>query len=144
MNELMDWKHLSFAHPAFFALLALVPLMIWWQLRSKKNDNPAMRFTTLGGLSPAMAGGKAQWRPILFVLRMVALVALIVALARPQSSNTTENMESEGIDIALSMDISGSMLAEDFKPNRVEAAKKVALKFVDQRPGDRIGLIIFS
>jgi Ca-activated chloride channel family protein len=144
MKELMDWKHLSFAHPAYFALLALIPLMIWWQMRGKKRDNPAMRLTTLGGITPAMAGGKAQWRPVLFVLRMLALTALIVALARPQSSNTTENIDSEGIDIALSMDVSGSMLAEDFKPNRVEAAKKVALKFVDQRPADRIGLIIFS
>jgi Ca-activated chloride channel family protein len=69
---------------------------------------------------------------------------LIIALARPQSSNTTINSDSDGIDIVLSMDVSGSMLAEDFKPNRIEAAKQVALQFVDQRPGDRIGLVIFS
>jgi Ca-activated chloride channel family protein len=71
-------------------------------------------------------------------------MALSVALARPQSSNTTENIDSEGIDIVVAMDVSGSMIAEDFKPNRIEAAKSVALKFVDQRPGDRIGLVIFS
>lgn len=118
--------------------------MIWWQWRSKKRDSPALRLTTLGGLKKSMAGGKAKLRPILFALRIVALIALCIALARPQSSNTTENIDSEGIDIVLAMDVSGSMIAEDFKPNRIEAAKEVALQFVDQRPTDRIGLVIFS
>ena len=144
MSTLLDWKHLSFAHPAFFALLLLIPFMIWWQLRSKKEDNPALRLTTLAGIDPAQAGGKARFRPVLFVLRIIALAALAVALARPQSTNTTENIDSEGIDMVLAMDVSGSMIAEDFKPNRIEAAKAVALKFVDQRPTDRIGLVIFS
>ena len=144
MNALLDWKHMSFAHPIFFGLLLLIPLMIWWYTKSKRSDSPSLRLTTLGGLSPAMAGGKAKFRPVQFALRIVAIVALIIALARPQSSNTTENIESEGIDMVLSMDVSGSMLAEDFRPNRIEAAKNVALKFVDQRPGDRIGLVIFA
>src|SRR5262245_3213170 len=134
MKAILDWKHISFAHPYFFALLAVVPLMIWWQLRSKKNDTPSLRLTTLTGIDPATAGGKAKLRPIMFVLRIISVIALIVALARPQSSNTTENIDTEGIDIVLSMDISGSMLAEDFKPNRLEAAKEQALKFIDQRP----------
>ena len=85
-----------------------------------------------------------MFRPVLFVLRIVALIALSIALARPQTSNTTENIDTEGIDIVLAIDVSGSMLAEDFKPNRYEAAKEVALKFVDQRPTDRMGLVIFS
>jgi Ca-activated chloride channel family protein len=85
-----------------------------------------------------------MFRPVLFVLRVVALIALSIALARPQTSNTTENIDTEGIDIVLAIDVSGSMLAEDFKPNRYEAAKEVALKFVDQRPTDRMGLVIFS
>ena len=144
MSTLLDWKHLSFAYPAFFALLILLPLMIWWQLRSKKEDNPALRLTTLGGLNPEQAGFKARFRPALFVLRVITLVALTIALARPQSSNTTENIDSEGIDIVLAIDVSGSMVAEDFKPNRYEAAKAAALKFVDARPTDRIGLVIFS
>lgn len=144
MMNLMDWKHMTFAHPWFFGLLLLIPVMIWWQMRSKKNDNPAMRLTTLGGINPAMAGGKARLRPVLFVLRVLALISLIIALARPQSSNTTENVDSEGIDMVLSMDVSGSMLAEDFKPNRIEAAKAQALKFIDQRPTDRMGLVIFG
>ena len=136
MSTLLDWKHLSFAHPVFFALLLLIPFMIWWQQRSKKEDNPALRLTTLSGLNPAHAGGKARFRPVLFVLRIITLVALTIALARPQSSNTTENIDSEGIDIVLAIDVSGSMVAEDFKPNRIEA--------VDERPTDRIGLVIFS
>jgi Ca-activated chloride channel family protein len=144
MKELLDWKHLTFAHPIFFGLLLLIPLMIWWQSRSKKEDSPALRLTTLSGIDPSKVGGKAKYRPVLFVLRIIALLALTVALARPQSSNTTENIDSEGIDIVLALDVSGSMIAEDFKPNRYEAAKAVALKFVDQRPTDRIGLVIFA
>lgn len=144
MSALLDWKHLSFASPWYFALLIIVPVMIWWQLNGKKDDNPSLRLTTIGGLNLTKAAGRARFRPALFILRMVAIVALIVALARPQSSNTTENVDNEGIDIVMSLDISGSMLAEDFRPNRIEAAKATALKFVDQRPTDRIGLVIFS
>ena len=144
MSTFLDWKHITFAQPIFFALLLLIPFMIWWQWRSKKNDSPALRLTTLGGIDRAAAGGKAKLRPVLFMLRIIALLSLCIALARPQSSNTTENIDSEGIDIVLAMDVSGSMVAEDFKPNRIEAAKAVALKFVDQRPTDRIGLVIFS
>ncbi|MCF8450679.1 MAG: VWA domain-containing protein [Taibaiella sp.] len=140
----MDWKHITFAQPLFFALLLLIPFMVWWQLRRKKEDNPALRLTTLGGLNPAQAGGRARFRPLLFVLRIICLTALVIALARPQSTNTTENVDSDGIDIVLSIDVSGSMLAEDFKPNRIEAAKAEALRFIDQRPTDRIGLVIFS
>ena len=144
MKELLDWNHLTFAHPIFFGLLLLIPFIIWWQLRGKKDDSPALRLTTLSGIDKGLAGGKARYRPVLFVLRIITFIALIIALARPQSSNTTENIDSEGIDIVLAMDVSGSMIAEDFKPNRIEAAKAVALKFVDQRPTDRIGLVIFS
>ncbi|MCW3122530.1 MAG: aerotolerance regulator BatA [Flavipsychrobacter sp.] len=144
MNAFLDWKHITFAQPYYFALLLLIPILIWWQLRSKKRDNPALRLTTLRGINPAHVGSRAQLRPVLFILRIICLAALSIALARPQSSNTTENIDSEGIDIVMSMDMSGSMLAEDFKPNRIEAAKDVALKFVDARPTDRLGLVIFA
>lgn len=144
MKELMDWKHITFAQPLFFALLLLIPFMIWWQLRSKKKDAPVMRLTTTAGLAKIKPSWRVRYRPILFVLRVIALVALTVALARPQSSNTTESIDSEGIDIVLALDVSGSMTAEDFKPNRIEAAKANALAFVDQRPTDRIGLVIFA
>ncbi len=144
MSPLMDWKHISFAHPWFFGLLLLIPLITWWQLKKKKQDNPAVRLTTLSGISTTKPGLKVKLRPILFVLRMIGLTMLIIALARPQSSNVSESIDSEGIDIVLSIDVSGSMLAEDLKPNRIEAAKKVAMNFVDRRPTDRIGLVIFS
>ncbi len=144
MTAIFDWKHLSFAYPAFFGLLLLIPLMIWWQQRKKKHDNPSFRLTTLSGLTGVKPSWKVQLRPVLFGLRLLAVATLAVALARPQSSNTSETIDSEGIDIVLSLDVSGSMLAEDLKPNRIEAAKKVALDFVDARQGDRIGLVIFS
>lgn len=144
MSELMDWKHLSFAHPLYFGLLLLIPFMIWWQQRSKSKDHPAIRVTTLSGIAGVKPSWRVRLRPVLFALRVLALAALSIALARPQSSNTTENIDSEGVDIVLSIDVSGSMLAEDFQPNRIEAAKKVAMQFVDARPTDRLGLVIFS
>ena len=144
MKELLDFEHLSFAHPYFFALLLLIPFMIWWQLRKKKNDSPVLRLTTLSGIQKVKPTGKVRFRPALFVLRVVALVMLTISLARPQSSNTTENIDTEGIDIVMCIDVSGSMLSEDLKPNRIEAAKNAALRFVDDRPTDRIGLVIFS
>lgn len=144
MSILFDWKHISFAHPAFFGLLLLIPFMIWWQQRTKVNDNPSIRVTSLSGIAKIKPTWKVRFRPVLFILRVVALVMLTIALARPQTSNVTENIDSEGVDIVLSLDVSGSMLAEDFKPNRIEAAKKVAMDFIDQRPTDRLGLVIFS
>jgi Ca-activated chloride channel family protein len=144
MSELMDWKHLSFAHPLYFGLLLLIPFIIWWQQRTKAKDNPAVRLTTLAGIAGVKPTWRVRFRPVLFVLRVLALASLSIALARPQSSNTTENIDSEGVDIVLAIDVSGSMLAEDFQPNRIEAAKKVAMQFVDQRPTDRLGLVIFS
>lgn len=144
MSALMDWKHLSFAHPIFFGLLFLIPFMIWWQARRKQNDNPSFRITTLSGLAPLKPSWRVRLRPVLFVLRIICLIALTVALARPQSSNVSETVDSEGVDIVLAVDVSGSMLAEDLKPNRIEAAKKVAMNFIDQRQTDRIGLVIFS
>ncbi|HEY1033041.1 MAG TPA: VWA domain-containing protein [Flavipsychrobacter sp.] len=144
MSALLDWKHISFAHPLYFGLLLLIPFMLWWQQRTRKKANAAMRLTTLSGIAFVKPTWRVRFRPVLTVLRVIALVALIIALARPQSSNVTENIDSEGVDIVLSVDVSGSMLAEDLKPNRIEAAKKVAMNFVDQRPTDRLGLVIFS
>jgi len=142
MKELMDWKHISFAHPIFFGLFLLIPFLIWWRMR--KGNHPALRLTSLSSLKAAPTSWRVRFRPVLTVLRMLAFSALIIALARPQSSNVTENIDSEGIDIVLSVDVSGSMLAEDLKPNRIEAAKKVAIDFVEGRTTDRIGLVVFS
>ena len=144
MNELMIWQQVSFAHPWFFGLLLLIPFLLWWERKQRKRSRPVLRLTTLKGLKDARPSWRVRLRPILTVLRMLALVALTVALARPQSSDVSETIDSEGIDIVLSMDVSGSMLAEDLKPNRIEASKKMAIQFVEGRPTDRMGLVIFA
>jgi Ca-activated chloride channel family protein len=144
MNALMDWKHISFAHPLFFGLLLLIPAMIWWSQLQKNRNSPAIRISSISGLDGIKPGPRVRLRPLLLVLRILTLVFLTIALARPQSSNVTETIDSEGIDIVLSIDVSGSMLAEDLKPNRIEAAKKVAIDFLNKRETDRIGLVIFS
>lgn len=144
MNEIMDWEHLRFAYPIFFVLLPLIPFMIWWQQRKKRNESPVLRLTTLSGLATVKPSAKVRYRKVMFILRLIAIAMLSVAMARPQTSNVSEHIDSEGIDIVLDMDVSGSMLAEDFRPNRIEAAKQAALKFVDGRPTDRIGLVIFA
>lgn len=142
--DLSIWKNIEFAHPYFFALLLLIPFMVYWQLKRSGKKKGAMRISSLEALKALPVSWKVRFRPILLVLRLLAFTALVVALARPQTSNTSENIDSEGIDIVLSIDISGSMLAEDLQPNRMEAAKKVAFDFVDRRISDRIGLVIFS
>lgn len=145
MNALTDFQYISFAHPVFFGLLLLIPLMVWWVWQGRKKDSPSMRLTAIPApLFKVRRSWKVRFRPMLFVLRLFCVVFLAIAMARPQSSNVTESIDSEGIDIVLSMDVSGSMLAEDLKPNRIEAAKKVAIEFVNRRPTDRIGLVIFS
>jgi Ca-activated chloride channel family protein len=142
MNYL-DFRHITFAHPQYFILLLLIPLFIFW-LRKNKNNKPSFTISSLKGLQNSAASTIQKWAPILNLLRILSMFFLIIALARPQSSNINETVNSEGLDIVLSMDISGSMLAEDFKPNRIEAAKKVANEFILNRPTDRIGLVIFS
>lgn len=135
---------MEFANPWFFGLLLIIPLMIWWYLWSRKRSTASLKISSLEGLKRLPVSWKVRLRPLLFVLRLLAIALLIIALARPQSSNVTENINSEGIDIVLCLDVSGSMLAEDFHPNRIEAAKKVAIDFVEHRPTDRIGLVIFA
>lgn len=144
IKGLLDWDHMSFAHPLYFGLLLLIPFMIWWQYRRKKYDGPSVRLTTIAAVKEVKPTWKVRMRPALFWLRIAALVFMTIALARPQSSSVSESIDSEGIDIVMSIDVSGSMLAEDLKPNRIEAAKKVATEFVEARPTDRLGLVIFS
>lgn len=144
IKALSDWQQLKFAQPWAFALFILVPVLLWWRWYSRRRAHPAFRLTTTTAFSHIRPGLRSRLRPLLGVLRVLALSALIVALARPQSSSITENVDSEGIDIVLAMDVSGSMLAEDFKPNRIEASKKLASDFINSREGDRIGLVVFS
>ena len=103
-----------------------------------------MRFSDTGGFQQLPKSWKVYGRHLLFALEMAALALLIVAMARPQSTSKSQKSNIEGIDIILAQDISGSMLARDFKPDRLEASKKVAADFVEGRPGDRMGLVVFS
>ena len=144
IKALFDGQHLSFAQPYFFLLLLFLPAIWWWQSRNKKTKNPQLRLSSLSGIKNVKATWRVRFRPVLVVLRSIAFIGLVVALARPQSSNVSETVDSDGIDIVMSIDVSGSMLAEDLKPNRIEAAKKVAADFIDKRINDRIGLVIFS
>ena len=138
------FENIEFANPKLLWLLLLVPLAnIWYILRHKKQE-AAVSFSDLKGMVKLPKTWKSYLRHLLFVLKMAALALLIVALARPQSSSTNSTSNIEGIDIVMAMDVSGSMLARDLKPDRLTAAKNVASDFVKGRPGDRMGLVIFS
>ena len=125
-------------------LLLLVPLTIVWYILRHKKQEASMQFSDTNGFAKLPKTWKAYLRHLLFALKMAALALLIVALARPQSSSTNSTSNIEGIDIVMAMDVSGSMLARDLKPDRLTAAKNVASDFVKGRPGDRMGLVIFS
>jgi Ca-activated chloride channel homolog len=144
MMSFLERYHITLAQPYFLLLVLLLPLILWYFYRNQKQRSVVFRISTTEGIKDIGKSWKVRWRPVLNVLRSIAFVAFVIALARPQKTNVSESIDSEGIDIVLSMDISGSMLAEDFKPNRLDAAKDNAIKFVDARPTDRIGLVIFS
>jgi len=137
-------KAITFANPEFFWLFLLFPLLIAWQWFRRKKEVPAVSFSSLQQFS-AVRTWRTTLRPLLYVLRGLALAALIVALARPRSSSEiTKTKTTEGIDIILSIDMSSSMLAKDLKPNRIEALKRVASQFIEQRTSDRIGIVVYS
>lgn len=134
----------TFASPYFFYLLLLLPVFIYWYWKRYRRQYIEMRISTLEGFESAPRSWRQRFRHLLFVFRLLVFILLVVALARPQTSSRTEKHTTEGIDIILAMDISGSMLAEDFKPNRIDASKRVAMEFIDGRENDRIGLVVFS
>ena len=115
----------------------------WYLLRLKKHEGE-FNFSSFTLFKGIKSSGRAKFRHVLFALRVIAFALIIAALARPQSRSSWKNSKTEGIDIMLSMDVSPSMLAKDFKPNRLDAAKDVIIDFIDARPNDRIGMIIFG
>lgn len=135
---------IEFASPAYlFLLLLLIPIIIWYILKNGKSQAEI----TVSSVSPfahMKKSPKIYLRHALFVLRLIAISLLILILARPQSSVSWKETNTEGIDIVMAMDISSSMLAQDFKPDRLEAAKDVATKFILGRETDRIGLVVFA
>jgi Ca-activated chloride channel family protein len=140
----MPWNNVTFANPLYLAGLFFVPLLVAWYIRRGREATSHYRYSTLLPFAKLKPTLRERFRHLPFIFRMIVLSVLVVALARPRTSSQSENVYSEGIDIVLLLDISGSMLAEDLQPNRVEAAKEVAQNFVDGRKNDRIGLVIFS
>ena len=138
------FENIEFANPKLLWLLLLVPALIVWYILRHKKQEASLSFSDLKGFVKLPKTWKSYLRHLLFALKMAALALLIVALARPQSSSTNSTSNIEGIDIVMAMDVSGSMLARDLKPDRLTAAKNVASDFVKGRPGDRMGLVIFS
>ena len=135
---------MTFVHPAYLLLLLLlIPYIVWYILRGRQSE-PSMRVSTTRMYASMPKSYKLYLRHVPFVLRMIALALIIFVLARPQSTDSWQSSEVEGIDIMLAMDVSTSMLAEDLKPNRLEAAKQVAADFINGRPNDNIGLTIFA
>ena len=133
-----------FANPAYlWLLLLIIPLIVWYILKQHKGD-ASIEISTTMPFDKLPKSYKYYLRHVCFGLKVLALVSLIVAIARPQLNNSWSNKTTEGIDIVMALDISTSMLARDFSPNRVEAAKDVAAQFVSGRPYDNIGLVIFA
>ncbi|MEO6538562.1 MAG: VWA domain-containing protein [Ferruginibacter sp.] len=140
---LFNYLHnIEFTQPYFFGLLLILPFLIGWYVKTNKNRTASLTVST------AAAEGLGSWKTSLrhlpFICRIICFAAIIVALAKPQTRDEQQRAEGEGIDIILCIDVSGSMTAQDFSPNRLEAAKKVAVDFVNKRLTDRIGVVIFS
>ena len=133
---------LRFDDPAVLLLLGFVPLVVW--VITRRSRHGAIRYSAVDDVVAA-GGGRSAWaRRVPLALRALALMAFVVALARPQTGITSESVLTEGIDIVLVLDVSTSMLAEDLEPNRLVAAKAVASEFVSGRRNDRLGLVAFA
>jgi Ca-activated chloride channel family protein len=137
-------ENITFANPKLLWGLLIIPAVIVWYIFRQKKQDASVRFSDMNGFESLPKSWRVYGRHLLFVLQMAALALLIVAIARPQSTSTSETSNIEGIDIILAQDVSGSMLARDLKPDRLEASKKMAADFVEGRPADRMGLVVFS
>lgn len=141
---LYQWfQNITFANKEALSLLLILPILAMWYYGNIQKRQASMLVTTTHFITD-IRSFKTWMQHFPFILRCLALACLIVALARPQHRFTEEQTEGEGIDIVLCFDISGSMTEKDFSPNRLEASKEVAEAFVNDRPGDRIGVVIFS
>jgi Ca-activated chloride channel family protein len=135
---------IQFAEKHWFWLLLVIPVMMAWYLWRLKKQEGEVNFSSFILFKGIGSSVRAKFRHSLFVLRLLAIIFIIAAIARPQSRSTWKNSKTEGIDIMVSLDLSLSMLAKDFKPNRIDVAKDVILDFIDARPNDRIGLVVFG
>lgn len=142
--DLLLLRQVEFAHPLLLWGLLLIPVLVGYYIWRLPHRKARVKLSTLDGLSEHPTSYKSWFRHSLLLFRCLAVAALLVALARPQSSTSWQDINTEGIDIVIALDISGSMLAQDFKPNRLEASKSVAIEFISGRPTDRIGLVVYS
>ena len=137
------FDNISFLNLDFFWLFSLFPGLVIWEIYSHKNKQVHLQLSTLNAIKKKTF--RVYLRPILFILRLLSLSLLIVALARPQTTETSfKSKINKGIDIVMAIDVSSSMLAQDLKPNRLNALKKVASDFIDDRISDRIGLVVYA
>lgn len=140
----MNWSNFEFLNPEFLWLLILIPFLAIWHFFMRKKDTAVLTIPSIKGFK-AKASIASKLKPILYLLRLLALAAIIVALARPRNVSVSKKTKTNrGIDIVMAIDVSASMLARDLKPNRLEALKKVAVDFVDRRPNDRIGIVVYA
>jgi Ca-activated chloride channel family protein len=138
------FEGLTFKNPElFYLLLVLVPMAAWYIFRQKRNT-ASIQISSTASLFKAPKTIRHYFRHLVFVCQMIALAFFVVVLTRPQSSSNWENVTTEGIDIIIALDISSSMLARDFSPDRLEAAKNVAMEFISGRQYDRMGLVVFA
>ena len=139
----MNWSNFEFYSPEFLWLLILVPLLAVWYFFIRKKDVAILTIPSIKGFNGDSL--IAKLKPLLYLLRLLALAAIIIALARPRNVSVSKKTKSNrGIDIVMAIDVSASMLARDLKPNRLEALKNVAIDFVDRRPNDRIGIVVYA
>ncbi|MGB0656852.1 MAG: vWA domain-containing protein [Flavobacteriaceae bacterium] len=138
------FEGIYFANPDYLWLLLALPLLVGWYVFTRKKSQAVLKISSLNGFR-AKSSFLAQLQPTLFVLRILSLALIVMALARPQTMDvSTRTTTNKGIDIVMAIDISSSMLAQDLKPNRLAALKRVAASFVDDRMSDRIGLVIYA
>jgi len=137
------FEGIEFANPEFFWLLLLLPLAMLWYSFKRKEQAASLKISTIKGFKNQ--GVLPKLKPLLFLFRLLALAAIIIAMARPQTEDiSTRTKTTKGIDIVMAMDVSSSMLARDLKPNRLSALKEVASDFIKERPNDRIGLVVYA
>ncbi|MFW5831412.1 MAG: vWA domain-containing protein [Prolixibacteraceae bacterium] len=138
------FEGLTFKNPELlYLLLVIVPMAVWYIFRQKRNT-ASIQISSTAPVFKAPRSMRHYFRHLVFLFEVTAIAFFVMVLARPQSSRNWENITTEGIDIVVSLDISSSMLAQDFQPNRLEAAKNVAMEFISGREYDRMGLVVFA
>jgi Ca-activated chloride channel family protein len=140
---MMDWNNFEFHNTGFLWLLTLIPVIALWHFFMRKKDAAVLTMSSTRGFKSVSFLSKCK--PFLYLLRLLGIAAIIIALAKPRNVSVSRKTKSnKGIDIVMAIDVSASMLARDLKPNRLEALKKVAVNFVDRRPNDRIGIVVYA